>query len=147
MVELGESRLDELIHFSEMEKDGDAAPNITAYSPEKHLEEYNRDDIVYLSIYDNHTLTGFFMLVLEPDNLSVEFRRIVVARRDRGIGQKAIALMEDYCRETLQRQRIWLDVFDYNQRGQHVYEKLGYEQFDQQDLQGRTLLFYQKPLR
>ena len=129
-----------------MEQDADAAPNIDPYSYEQHLAEYNRSDIVYLSIYDNHELAGFFILALDPDNTSVEFRRIVVARRDKGIGQQAIFKMETYCREHLKRNRVWLDVFDFNQRGQHVYVKLGYQLFDKKDFYGKTLLCYQKSI-
>jgi RimJ/RimL family protein N-acetyltransferase len=129
-----------------MEQDADAAPNIVPYSYEQHLAEYNRGDIVYLSIYDNHQLAGFFILALDPDNHSVEFRRIVVACKDRGIGQQAISQMETYCREQLNRNRVWLDVFDFNQRGQHVYAKLGYKFFDQKDFHGQTLLCYQKSI-
>lgn len=146
MIEIGESTPDQLAQFSHMELEADAAPNITPCSPEKHLEEFNREDIVYLTIYHRQEQSGFFILRLEPDNHSVEFRRIVVSSRDQGIGQQAITLMEDYCRDIFQRQRIWLDVFDYNERGRHVYEKLGYRQFETKELDGRTLLFYQKSL-
>ena len=146
MIEVSESRSNELKHFCSMEQDRDAAPNIVAYSLEQHLAEYNHSDIVYLSIYDNHELAGFFILALDSDNTSVEFRRIVVARRDNGIGQQAISLMETYCREHLKRSRVWLDVFNFNQRGKHVYVKLGYQLFDQKDFHGQTLLCYQKSI-
>ena len=146
MIGIGESRSSQLKQFRDMERDADTAPNIAPYSHEQHLEEFNREDIVYLSIYDNHELAGFFILALDPDNTSVEFRRIVVARKDTGTGQQAITQMEKYCREVLQCQRVWLDVFDYNQRGQHVYEKLGYVRFDKKDYHGKILLCYQKSL-
>ena len=146
MIEVSESRSNQLQKFGSMEQDADAAPNIAPYSPEQHLAQYNRSDIVYLSIYDNHELVGFFILALDPDNTSVEFRRIVVACPDKGIGQQAILKMEAYCRERLQRNRVWLDVFDFNQRGQHVYAKLGYQQFGEKDFHGKTLLCYQKSI-
>jgi len=146
MIEISESRSNQLKQFCSMEQDADAAPNIAPYTHERHLAEYNRSDIVYLSIYDNHQLAGFFILALDPDNNSVEFRRIVVACKDRGTGQQAISQMETYCREHLKRNRVWLDVFDFNQRGQHVYAKLGYKFFDQKDFHGKTLLCYQKSI-
>ncbi len=146
MIEVGESKSNQLQRFCNMEQDTDAAPNIVPYSLEQHLEEFNHSDIVYLSIYDNHQLAGFFILALDPDNSSVEFRRIVVACKDRGIGQQAISQMEAYCREHLERNRVWLGGFDFNHRGQHVYAKLGYKLFAKKDFHGETLLCYQKSI-
>ena len=146
MIEVSEMQAGELQFFCSMEQDADVAPNILPYSVEQHQAEYNRDDIVYLTIHDNHELAGFLILALDPDESSVEFRRIVVVNRNRGTGQQAIREMEVYCRDRLQRTRIWLDVFDFNQRGQHVYNKLGYELFDQKDYQDKTLLYYQKSI-
>ena len=54
--------------------------------------------------------------------------------------------LETWCLETLRRKRIWLDVFDFNARGRHVYSGLGYRQFDQSDYRGRTLIFCEKNL-
>jgi RimJ/RimL family protein N-acetyltransferase len=44
------------------------------------------------------------------------------------------------------RRRIWLDVFEHNARGRHVYEKLGYRRFDSGELDGKPLLLYEKQL-
>ena len=84
------------------------------------------------------------MLDSEPN--SVEFRRVVVSDKGKGVGQSAITAMEQFCRTQLQRTRIWLDVFEYNNRGRHIYEKLGYERYGESDHEGRRLLLYQKKL-
>jgi RimJ/RimL family protein N-acetyltransferase len=76
----------------------------------------------------------------------VEFRRVVVADKDKGIGQLAIAAMERFCRAELERKRIWLDVFESNHRGRHVYEKLGYQRFGESSHPGGKLLLYEKAL-
>ena len=62
------------------------------------------------------------------------------------VGQAAIIEMEGYCRHTLNVKRIWLDVFEDNEVGIHIYEKMGYTRFKQQRLDGRQLYFYEKPL-
>ena len=116
------------------------------YSLEEHQREYERVDIVYLSIYADSQLAGYFILALDSDLTSVEFRRIVVAAKGAGIGQAAIAAMEAYCVEALRRQRIWLDVFASNPRGLHIYQKLGYRRFDSGELDGRKLLYLQKTI-
>jgi RimJ/RimL family protein N-acetyltransferase len=55
--------------------------------------------------------------------------------------------MENYCHERLGRSRIWLGVFDFNQRGQHIYEKLGYRRFAKSEVEDKVLFFYGKPLK
>ena len=129
-----------------MDRDPDTREHITLYSLAEHQAEFVRDDIVYLSIYANNALSGYFILVLEADGESVEFRRIVVDAKGAGIGQAAIRAMEAYCAGQLRRRRIWLDVFASNPRGQHIYAKLGYSLFKRGELDGRPLLFMQKQL-
>lgn len=45
---------------------------------------------------------------------------------DRGYGSDALRLALRYAFDELNLQRVTLGVFDYNQRGIHVYEKLGF---------------------
>lgn len=132
--------------FVAMEQADDARRYVMAYSLDEHLRRMDDPGIIYLRILDRGALAGFFLLALDPDGTSVEFRRIVVATRDRGIGQAAIARMERFCQAELRRRRIWLDVFEDNHRGRHIYEKLGYERFDARDYGDRRLLLYQKAL-
>jgi RimJ/RimL family protein N-acetyltransferase len=146
MIELRESIPRDIPAFIEMEKDADTSDFILPYSPERHQSEFAKPDIVYLSILNAGELAGFFILVLEADGRSVEFRRIVVADKGKGLAQAAIPAMEEYCRERLGRNRIWLDVFEFNQRGQHIYQKLGYRRFDQGEAEGKVLFFYDKLL-
>ena len=146
MIRIRESRAHELRAFVPMEADSDAVEFILPYSLARHREEFERDDIVYLSIFRQHELAGFFILALEGDGNSVEFRRIVIADKGQGTGQQAILAMETYCRHRLKCTRIWLDVFEDNHRGRHVYQKLGYRQFDEGDLNGKKLLYFDKSI-
>lgn len=146
MIELRESRQDELGFFCELEQETDAAEFVLSYSLAQHRAEYQRAETLYLSIIDGEAVLGFFILALDPDQISVEFRRIVVADREQGTGQRAILAMEEFCRDRLRRQRVWLDVFESNQRALHVYEKLGYSCFDTGELNGKPLRYYHKPL-
>ena len=89
---------------------------------------------------------GYFVLVLEPESQSLEFRRISIDQSSRGVGQTAINEMERFCGDNFSVQRIWLDVYQDNVIGRHVYEKLGYKQFNEELREGRKLLFYEKTL-
>jgi len=144
MIEIRESRSNELRRFSELDQDPDTREHITTSSLQQHRRAFARNDIVYLSIYSESELAGYFILALESEPGSIEFRRIVIAIKGAGTGQAAIGAMENYCRDQLGCQRIWLDVFEANTRGRYVYEKLGYQLFDTGDLRGKKLLYLQK---
>jgi len=127
-----------------MEQDEATVNFVMPYSQAEHLQTFSQPDILYLSIVEGNECIGFIILALDSDGVSVEFRRIVVSTKGRGYGQKAIALMEDYCKTVLGRSRIWLDVFDRNLRGIYIYEKFGYRYFKNEEKDSGTLLFYEK---
>ena len=137
----------ELDIVCELELDADTLPYILPTSRARHETNMARDDMVYLSIYREDRFAGYFILVLEADGESVEFRRIVIAEKGAGTGREAIVRMEEYCRDRLGRSRIWLDVFDFNDRGMHLYPSLGYRYTGEQELDGNRLLFFEKSLR
>lgn len=83
--------------------------------------------------------------MLDASN-DVELRRIVISKKGNGLGQQAIALMEEYCAEHLNCSRVWLDVFESNKRGIYLYQKLGYKQFKQTEFEGQQLLCMEKTL-
>lgn len=141
-ITLRDTRAEELPAICEMEQ-GEARSFIIPYSPERHREEFGKPAVVYKSIYGGDQLIGFVMLALDPDGQSVEFRRIVVSEPGRGIGKRAIEMVRDLCRSELGRTRLWLDVFETNERARHVYEKSGYRRFGASAHEGRTLLLYE----
>lgn len=135
-----EKQLDDLVAW---EQQSDVGEFILANTKAQHLASMQEATIQYLSVFQNEQLVGFIILVLEPNN-TVEFRRIVIGHRGAGIGQLAIQAMEQYCLEHFACQRIWLDVFDFNERGQHIYRKLGYQEFKRCEHGEHQLLFFEK---
>lgn len=129
-----------------MEQARDTKRFIVPYSEAEHIRSIRDPRFEYLRILDSSGVVGFMILVLDPDPGSVEFRRIVVSPRGRGVGQSAIRLMEEYCRSSLHRQRVWLDVFEHNSRGRHIYEKHGYLRCGEAGHGGERLLVYEKRL-
>ena len=132
--------------FAQLEQAPDTKQFVLPYSETEHARNILNSRFVYLRILDAGELVGFFILVLDSEPNSVEFRRVVVSDKGKGVGQSAITAMEQFCRTQLQRTRVWLDVFEYNNRGRHIYEKLGYERYGESDHEGRRLLLYQKRL-
>ena len=137
---------DELGRVCELERDADTSPYILPTTRAQHEANLARDDFVYLSIYRDEKFAGYFILVLEADGRSVELRRIVIAEKGAGTGKQAMLHVEAWCRDRLGRSRIWLDVFDFNSRGMHIYPGLGYRYIGRQEFDGKQLLFFEKHL-
>lgn len=146
MIELRPARNSELPLFHALEQDPDTAPYILETTLRQHREAFARDDITYLSIGEHGRFAGYLILARDADGISIELRRIVVAERGKGTGKRAMRAVEPYCREVMRRQRIWLDVFDFNRRGRRVYQDLGYRQFDESEFEGKRLLYFEKNL-
>tara|TARA_R110002096_G_scaffold265152_3_gene458658 strand:- start:702 stop:1145 length:444 start_codon:yes stop_codon:yes gene_type:complete len=147
MITLRPSVEKELNVFANMELQVHANRFVNATNLESHRSSFKNPNIIYLSIENiEGKVSGYFILVVETDTESVEFHRIVIDENCRGIGQAAIREMENYCRSVLSAKRIWLDVYEDNLVGKHIYEKLDYKKFKERKCDGRKLLFYQKAL-
>ena len=144
LISLNKSHIDELII---MESNSDTSEFIVPYSYEKHLTEMNNPLNRYLGIFVKGQLLGFIILGIELGGERIEFRRIVIAQKDCGNGQKAIKELEEYCKALWNTKSIWLDVFDINKRGIHIYEKLGYKKIDEGSIKEKRLIIMEKYLR
>ena len=139
---LREAREEDLEQICSMEQ-GEAREFIIPWSPQRHRSEFANPDVVYKTLWLDDELAGFLILILDPDGKSIEFRRIVMSRPGRGYGKSAVRMVGKLCRTELGRRRIWLDVFEANDRARHVYESCGYRQFGRTEYEGRTLLLYE----
>ncbi|KID33760.1 MULTISPECIES: GNAT family N-acetyltransferase [Pseudoalteromonas] len=146
MVTLVRGVFTQLPALSEMENADDNKEFILSNSLLAHQQLFSESNIHYLTIHSGSEIVGFIILAVELELKSVEFRRIVVAKKGLGIGQEAINQMEKYVLEELRITRIWLDVFADNTRAQHIYQKLGYQQFDTMPYDNKILLLFEKHL-
>jgi RimJ/RimL family protein N-acetyltransferase len=128
-----------------MEQQPHVGDFLDPYSVELHHSRFSDPETVYLSVEaDNEALAGYILLVKHSASSSLEFARILIDQNYKGIGQQVMKLMEEYGVGELGVKRIWLDVYENNARGMHVYEKLGYRRFNQKSIDGRLLYFYEK---
>ena len=146
MIHVLPSSENEIHLFVEMEQSEDTSRFIIPNKKEVHLKEFAKSNIYYLSIKQNDKTVGFVILVIDAQSNSVELRRIVVASKGLGIGQEAILKIEGFVMEVLSFNRIWLDVFESNSRGKHIYEKLGYKEFKRSLFEGAPLILMEKLL-
>jgi len=145
-MELIPTNILDLPKIIEMERAADTSKFIMAYSAEQHQVEMDKSNVIYLSIINQNYLSGFIILATENNFKDVEFRRIVVDSKGKGIGQLAIKSMEQYCIKILKANRIWLDVFEANTIGLHIYQKLGYKVLKSEKLNTKALLYMDKDI-
>lgn len=144
-IRLDDASFDQLPMFAKMEADSDTAKFVTGYSLARHQEEFRKPTVIYKSIMTEHEeLVGFVILAKDEDPDAIEFRRIVVSNKGKGIGRAAVRQIDRICTEELDISRIWLDVFEINDRAKNLYESCGYKEFSEADPKSGRLLIYQK---
>ncbi|EAP97242.1 putative acetyltransferase [Janibacter sp. HTCC2649] len=88
------------------------------------------DDRLVLAVIDRGSggLVGEVVLAgWDEGNRSCWFRTLIgAAGRGRGLGTEATRLIVDYGFRVLGLHRITLEVYDFNPRARHVYEKVGF---------------------
>jgi len=102
---------------------------ITAYTKNRHFQVIDSKDELHLTVWDKSTnkIIGFIILAgLENTNLSLEFRRIVVKSKGKGFGRQCLQLTKEHCFNQLKFHRLWLDVFDDNERAISLYKSEGF---------------------
>ncbi len=102
---------------------------VNQYTREKHLSLLNDADCLHLSIrrLDNDKLTGHILIFgLTDPNKVLEFRRITISDKGLGFGREAIKLLKQICFERLRFHRLWLDVYEDNERAISLYESEGF---------------------
>jgi RimJ/RimL family protein N-acetyltransferase len=99
------------------------------YSKEKHLALLKDEDCLHLSIrrIDNNKLVGHILIFgLLNQNKALEFRRIAINEKKLGFGREAIQLLKHFCFEKIKFHRLWLDVYEDNDRAIKLYESEGF---------------------
>lgn len=133
----------------EMEKQGENVKFVKPYDRKRHIEVVENVDEEHLTIWQKRPakLVGFIILAgIQNPDLSLEFRRIVVQEKGKGIGRQCLQLVKSYCFNELKFHRLWLDVYEDNIRAIHLYKSEGFKEegklreLRKQDGKDRSLL-------
>lgn len=65
---------------------------------------------------------------LTNENKSIEFKRIVISKKGKGYGRKALNKIKHYCFYKLHCHRLWLDVLETNERARYLYQSEGFKE-------------------
>jgi RimJ/RimL family protein N-acetyltransferase len=130
-VRLRPTTLADLVFVLETERDPDNARFILPWTREQHLGALADPDVAHRII--EHGSPGDrvgFVLLLGLTSLhgSLEFRRIVVTAKGRGLGRAAVRAVKQFAFVGHQAHRLWLDVKEFNARARHLYASEGFVQ-------------------
>ncbi|AOT70849.1 GNAT family N-acetyltransferase [Geosporobacter ferrireducens] len=126
-----ETAYDDLDTVLSIENSGDAKKFVYAWPKDRHLMAIKNPDEAHLLIQEKSTgeTIGYALLSgLTNEDQSIEFRRITLYKRGLGYGQEALELIQKLCFDQYNCHRLWLDVFEDNQRALHLYRKMGFIQ-------------------
>ena len=118
------SDIEKIIEFENFNKQF-----VSQYPKDKHIALLEDKDCLHLSIkrLDNDKLIGHMIIFgLCNINKVLEFRRITINEKGLGFGREAVVLLKQLCFEKLKFHRLWLDVFDDNDRAIKLYESEGF---------------------
>lgn len=112
---------------SAWERHPDNSAFVEVWPSERHRTALTDPGMVHMMVETEGDPVGFVILAgLGGVRPVVEFRRIVVADKGRGIGQAAVAQVLRYAFEDLEAAEVWLDFAVHNARAAHVYSKCGF---------------------
>jgi RimJ/RimL family protein N-acetyltransferase len=128
---------DDARHMTPWINDPEVTRTLLVYRPmslsqeEEYLDKLAKNDEIHLAIVireSDKLIGGAGLHDIDWKNRQCGFGIFIGAKEEwgKGYGTEATKLFVDLAFGTLNLHRIWLHVYDYNQRGIHAYEKVGF---------------------
>lgn len=120
---------DDLEFVINVEREEDNAQYVGQWTKEQHLNALTQKDIMHLIVEEatSSKTVGYVIIAgLQNPNRSIEFRRIVVTEKGKGLGRETLKLIKKIVFEQLKAHRLWLDVRYKNHRAQSLYQSEGF---------------------
>ena len=128
-LRLRATRPEEIAFVREAEAAPENAEFVGQWTEDEHSECMQDTDCLHLVIEDpaNGEFLGYVVLQgLRDPNRAMLLRRLVVARKGRGAGPRAVEAVIRYCFDTCRFHRLWLDVREDNAPARRIYERFGF---------------------
>lgn len=128
-IRLMKTRLEDISEIVGLENEDGNKSFIFPYTSEQHKATIDDENMEYLTVWDKPSgrIIGFIILCgIKNPNKSLEFRRIVISEKGKGIGRQCICLIKEYCFISLRFHKLWLDVFQDNERASNLYRSEGF---------------------
>lgn len=111
------------------EQDPANASFIRLWTPAQHEAGIANPNIGHFVVRETEsgTMIGHVILVgLESDDHNLEFKRIVITTKGRGLGRDTVRAIKKFTFETLGFHRLWLEVVTTNGRAKALYASEGF---------------------
>ncbi|BEP29513.1 GNAT family N-acetyltransferase [Helicovermis profundi] len=94
---------------------------------ETHLKQIKSENELLFIVEEakSKDKVGFILSVVDELSDVFELRRIVIEKKSLGYGTEVIKGLMKYAFNNGETNRFWLDAFSNNDKGIHIYEKLG----------------------
>jgi ribosomal protein S18 acetylase RimI-like enzyme len=110
-----------------LEADPDTAPFIAPWPLEEHRAALADPTVGHWVLEDTERgVRVGFVILRSVGAESLELKRIAISEKGRGYGKDAMRLVKAAAFGELGATSVWLDVYDFNQRAQAVYEAEGF---------------------
>ena len=130
LIRLRGARTDDLPWLAALEQSPVNARFLCAWSSDRHAAGLADPDKRYLVFEDAAgDRRGFAILAgLRSRQRAVELVRIAVDRPGQGLGTAALRCLIVHGFDALRAERLFLDVFDDNERARRAYRRLGFRE-------------------
>lgn len=128
MLELRYADADDIAFIIQTQSLDDVKEFICAASKDEILASIEDPEHGYLlAINAAKKPVGFaFLRQLNSPQRSIEIHRLAIAERNKGYGSRFLKLITAEAFDTLNANRLWLDVFPENARARKVYQNCGF---------------------
>ncbi|HUU45909.1 MAG TPA: GNAT family protein [Acidobacteriota bacterium] len=112
-----------------MERDEENAQTIRQWPREKHRAAIADPSIAHLLVRatTDNRVVGFVVIIgLDDPDGNIEFKRIVIAEKDRGFGRAAVRQIANLTFTELGAHRLWLEVMRDNAPAIRLYQSEGF---------------------
>lgn len=112
----------------ELERDPENTPFIRQWTRQQHVESLSDGHYGHYIIQNTEgRMLGYIILtgLTNPDK-SIEFKRIVIRSKQKGLGKQAVSLVAGKAFNELGAHRLWLEVLPSNKRARSVYSSCGF---------------------
>lgn len=126
VVQLRPTLESDLEYVLALEADPDTAPFIHAWPADEHRAAIADPGVAHWIVEDEVRAPVGFVILRGLGTEVLELRRIAISEKGRGHGTEALRLVKDAAFGEFGAHRLWLDVYDFNDRARSIYDAEGF---------------------
>ncbi|KAF3885536.1 MULTISPECIES: GNAT family N-acetyltransferase [Nostocales] len=129
-MQLRQANIDDIDFILSQERRDEYATFITLWSRDEHNKNITNPDKRYFIIENESGQPSGYVILsgLQSLNRSIELTRIVVTKPGSGYGKRVLPILIKMIFDEYKAHRLWLDVFEHNQRARYVYQTCGFKE-------------------